>query len=325
MTIGCVVPSCREDKAVAFVHEWTREWRVHGVRVYVVEDGPSRNFRFGPHGGVDLMHLCWADAPAGMLDCITVRSPGCRQIGFWQAYRDGCEIIVTLDDDVRPIADERLFQRFAEVLTAGVTVWVDPLQNYPSRGYPSRNTGRLPVAFHIGAFLGTPDVDGETQLRHWAEFATRPPEYVRRPTIVPPGQLVPVNGGICGWQRALTPYVHYALWDADLGYRRFDDIWMGIIVKYILDLAELRMSYGPPGAFHVRASDAQRNSVLERDAKQWNEQFWETLALAIDRRRSAGGLSLDDAGAEVTAALERTGNAWAAREAAAMRAWRRFF
>ncbi len=325
MVIGCVVPSCREEQAVAFVREWMPELGGQGARLYVVEDGPSRSFHLGPHGSDDLAHLCWADAPAGMLDCITVRSPGCRQIGLWQAYRDGCDIIVTLDDDVRPMAGERLVERFAGILSAGLAVWVDPLENYRSRGYPYRNTGRMPVAFHVGTFFGLPDVDGETQLRHQAEFAGRPPEYVRRPTIVPPGQLVPVNGGICGWQRALTPYVHYTLWDPDLGYRRFDDIWMGIILKHMLDLAGLRMSYGPPGAVHDRASDARRNAVLECDAREWNEQFWEVLANAVDRCRPAGRLALDDAWAAVIEALERTGNAWAAREAAAMRAWRTFF
>jgi hypothetical protein len=325
MVVGCVVPSCREAQAVECVHEWASEWRAHDVRLYVVEDGPARSFRLGPCDGVQMAHLCWADAPAGMLDCITVRSPGCRQIGFWHAYQNACDVIVTLDDDVRPIADEQLFARFAEILTTGLTLWVDPLQNYRSRGFPLHNTGRVPIAFHAGAFFGVPDVDGETQLAHQAEFAARPPEYVRRPTIVPPGQLMPVNGGICGWQRALTPYVHYALWDTDLEYRRFDDIWMGIILKHILDLAGLRMSYGPPGALHVRASDAERNAVLERGAKSWNEQFWEALALAVAARRSSGELGLDAAWAEVVGALDRTGNAWAAREAAAMRAWRRFF
>jgi len=310
---------------VAWLKAWTPECRDRGVRMYLVEDGPTRSFDLPRDTDAGMQHLCWDDAPPGMLDCITIRSPGCRQIGCWKAYQDGCDVIVTLDDDVRPMAGTSLFDGFADVLDGGVAVWIDPLHNYRSRGYPVRNTGRVSVAFHVGSFFGIPDVDGETQITHQAEFATRPPEYVRRPTVVAPGQVIPVNGGICGWQRALTPYVHYTLWDAELGYRRFDDIWMGIILKQILDLAGMRMSYGPPGALHVRASDAARNAVFEQNGKAWNETFWEVLDRAVNTGRRDGPRSLDQACTEVTAALDTMGNPWAAREAAALRAWRRLF
>ena len=33
----------------------------------------------------------------------------------------------------------------------------------------------------------------------------------------------------------MTPYVHWTLWCTESGYRRFDDIWMGVIVKRLLD------------------------------------------------------------------------------------------
>jgi hypothetical protein len=321
MRIACIVPSCREAQLSAFVEAWRPELAAADVRLYVVEDAPARSFRLD----AAVTHLCWADAPPGMLDCISVRSPGCRQIGFWRAHEDGADVVVTLDDDVRPIAGERVFERFAEILAGGLPVWVDPMLNYRSRGYPTGNVGRLQTDFHVGTFFGVPDVDGETQLAQQAEFAARPPQYVERPTIVPAGQLLPVNGGICGWRRELTPYVHYTVWDPDLDYRRFDDIWMGIVLKLALDLSGRRLSCGPPGVLHERASDARRNAELERSAKAWNERFWEALAAAVARRAPSGPIDLDAAWHVVADALEQIGNAWAEREAAAMRRWRMFF
>lgn len=321
MRVGCIVPSCREAQVSAFVRAWLPELTADDVRLYVVEDAPARSFRLD----ATVAHLCWADAPPGMLDCISVRSPGCRQIGFYRAYQDDMDVIVTLDDDVRPIDGERLFQRFIAILTDGLPVWMDPMLNYRSRGYPTENVGRLPVAFHVGTFFGVPDVDGDTQLLREGEFAASPPQYVSQPTIVPAGQLLPVNGGICGWRRELTPYVHYAVWDPDLDYRRFDDIWMGIILKHVLDLTGRNLSCGPPGVRHERASDARQNARLERTAKAWNERFWEGLSQAVARRSPPRPIDLDSAWTLMADALDDLGNAWATREAAAMRSWRAIF
>lgn len=327
MRVACVVPSCREAQVLEFVRTWQSQLATSLVRLYVVEDGPARSFRFGASAGT-LTHLSWADAPDGMLDCISVRSPGCRQIGFWHAYHDGADVIVTLDDDVRPEGEE-LFVRFVEILDGGLPLWVDPMVNYRSRGYPTTNTGRLPVAFHVGTFAGIPDVDGETQLAVEARFTTEPPRYVPRPTIVPAGQLLPVNGGICGWRRELTPFVHYTVWAPEQDYRRFDDIWMGIILKQVLDLTGRHLSYGPPGVRHERASDARQNAQLERTAKGWNERFWEQLlanvATQVAARPPATTMTLDAAWELLAAALSDIDNPWAASEAAAMRRWRTFF
>ena len=330
-----VVPSCRKTQALEFVDAWKEGVQGLGdACLYIVEDGPSQTFEFGDEEGEWLRHLSWADAPAGMLECITVRSPGCRQIGFWQAYRDGCEIIITLDDDVRPLGGTggdgcAFLKAFCKILSEGVPLWIDPLQNYRSRGYPVENTGTVPVQFHVGCFAGIPDVDGETQLEIEAGLVDHPPRYLSRPVVAAPGQLLPINGGICGWQRQLTPYVHYTLWHAELAYRRYDDIWMGILLKRILDLSGRRMSYGPPAVHHQRASDAIANRGYERAGKVWNESFWQILDQRIlELQANENGespLPLDRAADLVVSALEEVDNSWAVAEAGAMRAWERFF
>ncbi|MBI4579021.1 MAG: hypothetical protein HY718_04920 [Planctomycetes bacterium] len=324
MTVALVVPSCREEQVVQFLLAWRGQAMEAGVRVYIVEDGPARTFDLPRDGGA-VEHLCWADAPGGMLACINVHTPGCRQIGIFRAHADGAEAIVTLDDDVRPAEGHNAFEAFREVLTRGVPVWVDPLLNYRSRGYPERNHGLVPIAFHVGSFLTIPDVDGETQLRHAAEFGERPPQYVPRPTIVPARQLIPVNGGVCGWTREVTPYVHYTVWDEELGYRRFDDIWMGIILKRLLDHCGLAMSYGPPCVHHVRASNAERNARLEANAKQFNETFWSWLDRALVDALNPAERSLASTWRAIAGALLQMDNRWARREGECMLRWREFF
>lgn len=325
MLTAIVVPSCREDQIQEFVRSWDSAFAREDVRLYIVEDAGARSFRLDCVTTAQVTHLCWSDAPPGMLDCISVRSPGCRQIGFWKAYHDGCELLITLDDDVRPAPGSDLIVEFSQVLNEGLPLWIDPLLNYRSRGFPTANLGRIRTDFHVGCFLGVPDVDAKTQLLHERDFIRVPPRYLPRPTVVPPGFLIPVNGGVAGWRRELTPFIHYTLWDRNLRYRRFDDIWMGVILKHMLDLSGLRMSFGPPSVRHCRASDARQNLEYERAGGEWNERFWELLRRAIDGARDSGRYALEEALALVVRCLMAMDNPWARREGEALLRWRGYF
>lgn len=326
MTIALVIPTIREDQALEFLSAWQDQLKEAQVKTYLVEDNAEKTFKIHAENYYQLEHLCWGDAPQALLDCIHVKSPGCRQIGFWKAYQEGCEIIVTLDDDVRPIQEEpNLFQAFYSILTQGLPVWVDPLLNYRSRGYPVENVGRIPVSFHIGSFLGVPDVDGETQLQYEKKFERHPPQYIPRPTLVPYGQLIPVNGGICGWRRELTPFIHYTLWHQELGYRRFDDIWMGVLLKKWMDLCQLKMSYGTTLVQHIRASDAQKNFGYEVEGKKWNEVFWQILNEALQKSQISGSQEPERIFKELCECLKSIDNEWAKKEAQAMLQWYSLF
>lgn len=325
MDIAVVVPSCREAELLRFVEAWRVEFVRHGASIYVVEDAGEPSFPLPRVRGLPIKHLSWKDAPPGMLECINVRSPCCRQIGFWKAWHDGCDVVVTLDDDVRPAAGTDLLGEFEHIFSEGVPLWIDPLLNYRSRGYPVLNPGRVSIDFHVGCFLGVPDVDAETQLRHEVDFQSVPPRYLDRPTVVPPGFLVPVNGGIAGWRRDLTPYVHFTLWDEQQGYRRFEDIWMGVILKHVFDASGLRMSFGPPFVEHRRASDARKNLKHEKAGKRWNESFWEILRQGLNGLQGPGPASIDESSEQVIRCLLSMDNSWARREGEALQRWRAFF
>jgi len=323
--IALVIPTIREDQILEFLASWREQLIEVSARVYVVEDNPTKSFAIKLDGAMNIEHLTWKDAPEGMLDCINVKSPGCRQIGFWKAYNDGCDVMITLDDDVRPAEGPNFFKQYYDILMNGTALWVDPLLNYRSRGYPEKKIGQVPIAFHVGSFLTVPDVDGETQLRYEKEFKKNPPQYIPRTTVVPKGQLIPVNGGICGWKRELTPYVHYTLWCKELSYRRFDDIWMGIILKRIMDHCGLSMSYGPPFVNHVRASNAEKNAQYEIEGKKWNEQFWAIFDQRLSKALDPEEKTLDETYENIALCLQQMDNLWAQREGAAMLQWRRFF
>jgi hypothetical protein len=217
------------------------------------------------------------------------------------------------------VVGRNFFSAYDEILTQGVPAWVDPLQNYRSRGYPVSNTGLVPTSFHMGGFLGVPDVDGETQLAHEHLFKKAPPVYLSKPVLVGRGQYIPVNGGICGWRSELTPFIHYTLWHEELAYRRYDDIWMGIILKTWMDLCDFNMSYGPPLVNHLRASDPHKNIGYEKTGKEWNESFWQKLRNNIFTNST--DRSIHDNFELVANALRRIENPWARREADAMIKW----
>jgi len=323
--ISLVIPSIREKQALEFLTAWQDQLIEADVNTYLVEDNPDKTFNIYEEDYYKLNHLVWRDAPLDMLKSINVKSPGCRQIGFWKAYKDNCEIIITLDDDVRPINGLNLFNSFYDILTKGIPAWVDPLLNYRSRGYPEKNVGSLPVCFHVGSFLSIPDVDGATQLQYEKDFIKSPPQYLPRPTIVPYGQMIPVNGGICGWRREMTPYIHYSLWNERLAYRRFDDIWMGIILKKFLDLNGLRMSYGPPFVNHIRASDSKMNTRYEAEGKKWNEKFWLEFNIQVSNVNIDCTASWNVIFHELGECLKRINNEWAQSEGEAMLKWNSFF
>ncbi len=323
--IALVVPTIREEQILLFIDSWEEQLKEAKVKFYIVEDNERPSFNINIDKNSNIEHLTWSDAPSELLSCINVKSPCCRQIGFWKAYNDGFDVIITLDDDTRPVAGKNLFNQFAQILLNGIPVWVDPMINYRSRGYPEKNTGNMPIHFHIGSFLSIPDVDGETQLKYQNEFNSNPPQYMPRVTLLSNKQLIPVNGGICGFRKEMVPFIHYTLWNKELKYRRFDDIWMGIILKRFFDLTNFNMSYGPPFVNHIRASDPNKNILYEVEGKKWNEDFWIQFDKKLEQYVKGIDRTPDFIYEQICLSLESMGNNWAVEEGIAMRMWKKLF
>lgn len=320
--IALVIPTIREKQITEFLQAWSSEILKNNVKTYIVEDNAQKEFSLKDfEESLGIIHLSHADASEELKSVISLKSPGCRQIGFFEAFKSDHEILITLDDDVRPIPESRFFENYYSILTKGIPEWVDPLLNYRSRGYPVENTGHIKIDFHIGSFMGVPDVDGETQLAEEDNFSSKPPEYQSKAILVPEGQFIPVNGGICGWRMELTPFIHYAIWSEELSYKRFDDIWMGVILKLWLDACGLKMSYGPPFVNHIRASDPLKNRELEQNGKIWNEVFWQILKNKFYEFRNISEKDKEKNLEYIIRSLESIDNAWSQAEAKALRKW----
>src|SRR5690606_3959324 len=100
--VGVVVPTNRPEKFLEFFGQWGQYFEDYGVTLYVVEDAPEPSFEM-PDGNFRIFHLSHKDI--GDLDFIPTRTGSIRSFGMLAAYRDGCDIIVTLDDDCHPVGD----------------------------------------------------------------------------------------------------------------------------------------------------------------------------------------------------------------------------
>lgn len=100
-----VVPTIREDSIKSFLDAWKNEFR--DLKIIVVEDNPSRTFDLN-YGNVE--HFLWEsiDRDLGKESWIIPRRTDCiRSYGFWKAYHQEPEFIITLDDDCYPYHVER--------------------------------------------------------------------------------------------------------------------------------------------------------------------------------------------------------------------------
>src|SRR5687767_13627884 len=87
--IAVVCPSNRPDSLARWEREWKSEFDRPDVRVYVVRDEPQTWEQIADTLG----DKAWV-IPR-QTDCV-------RSWGFLQAYKDGAQVIISLDDDCYP-------------------------------------------------------------------------------------------------------------------------------------------------------------------------------------------------------------------------------
>jgi hypothetical protein len=244
-------------------------------RLILVEDGPTKTFP--PVGQTD--HYAWDDVEriVGPVHGIfSRRDSAIKAFGFMAAYWLGADMILTLDDDCYPHPGQTALvagHRAAMVHP----VWVESVPGRRTRGLPYRNRGRLPdVVANVGLWSGVADDDAACALVNDPGPFTPPAGTV----VVPHGQFVPVCGMNLAFARKAAPLFYFPKMGAGSPYRRFDDIWGGIIAKRVMDHLGWRMSVGEPFIVHARASDPFKNLVAEAPGVGLNETFWEAVAAA---------------------------------------------
>lgn len=292
--IVCVVPTIRPECHRQFKDAWWSLFVRHRVTLITVWDGES------PH----VTEQRWDDEiphPAHVpfdADCeaeLFCRfTDGIRNLGFVAAAAMGADFVLTLDDDVRAITEEDGYWLTDYMTVDEVTAKFDPIQAHLDalarrvpiswmntahmgapylRGFPYGVRDEAPVMLSHGVWVGTPDFDGETQLRlEQAGGVPKTLPYYVGP--VPKGVLIPICGMSLMVRKDALPYLYFTPMGPDSGFpdlHRFADIWMGTVLKRKFDELGWAVYTGASTVLHSRASDAKVNEERERLGREWNE------------------------------------------------------
>ena len=262
-----VVPTIRETSIKDFLESWQSvdDWDV----IIVVEDNPEKSFDIE----VDY-HFCWKDIDGDLRDdswIISRRDSAIRSYGFYKAYQLGAEYIFTLDDDCFPIVGSNFCEEHLDNLE-NTTKWCDSVLGYRTRGLPYKNFGNLSnVKLSMGLWEGVPDLDAVNTLVNYQELK------LSDTRVMPVGQYFPICGMNLAFKSEITPLTYFPLMGEGYLFKRFDDIWFGIMCKKICDHLGFSITCGKPYIHHSRASDVFDNLIKEAPGIKYNEKFWEII------------------------------------------------
>jgi hypothetical protein len=291
---GIVVTTIYDGAFIDAYHEhFERYGRTAEVRFYVVGDlttpeACAERVRAYTRRGLPWFFLTPDDQRAFLSDFpalaaeIPWRSDNRRNVGFLMAYRDGCDPIISIDDDNYPtpgwdfLGEHAVTGRDVTLpvavgsdnwfnICSMMTVDCPPLgggQTVYPRGfpYPRRTlacgtvsavaeTGR--VAVNAGLWSGDPDVDAATRIV--TRCATR--EAFTQSYLLGRGVRSPINTQNTAVMRAALPayyYVKMGVSLAGLKLDRFGDIFSGYFVQLCAEAVGHRVRVGSPVVEHRR-------------------------------------------------------------------------
>ena len=277
MTTALVIPTVREKSILRFFNNWKIS---NEVVVFVIEDNPTKTFNLDVVGRPDhLIHVSWKEIDEDLKDkswIIPRRTDCIRSYGFYLAYKQKFDCILTLDDDCyRADSDESFdvfLNRHYDNLNWQPTKWVSTIKELKPRGMPFKNRGERKVVLNMGFWNNVPDLDAPTHLAwKWDSYNAN----IFKP--VPPNYFFPMSGMNLIFRREITPMMYFMLMGQGYKYDRFGDIWCGIIAKKICDHLGYAVTAGSPSVNHDKASSVWNNLRKETEALYENEYFWESI------------------------------------------------
>ncbi len=201
-----------------------------------------------------------------------------RNIGYLMALEEGCELLISIDDDNFPTDDDfigchlqtgNILQEKLITETSGFHNICEYLQITPDRqifprGYPfnlrgnrnQSNRSNAPANNKIGVtaglWLSDPDIDATT----WLNGKVTATEYLGRNTqVLDQNTWTPVNTQNTSVIRALIPaYLCIPMgWDVPGGkIQRYGDIWGGYFLQALMRGTEYHIAFGRPIVDHRR-------------------------------------------------------------------------
>ena len=281
MSIAIVVPTNRPEQFWAFYSAWRHQFKRHNVTMYLVEDNPTITIDIMPEFAYK--HLCQKNAEK--YDFIPIRTGSIRSLGMLEAYKDGHDIIVTLDDDCLPADDidiieeyKKAFNKkwsFSEYFDVGNTFGLNEFM----RGYPIWEREVNNPLIQYGGWDNVPDLDAFTQMKHEDLGAVEGYEFDRKTMSMPNG--VAFTGCIMNtaMKREAVPLLYQHMMGIErVGYDRADDIWSGYFAKKICDHLRIPILInGKASIVHTRASNTRANLTKELVAYGYNDVLWKNL------------------------------------------------
>jgi reversibly glycosylated polypeptide/UDP-arabinopyranose mutase len=269
-----VVPTIRD---LSFLEDWREEFEPH--KIIVCEDHPEKQLRLPK--GFQIDHYSWRemDAELGADSWIIPRfNASVRSFGYWKAWQEKPDMIVTIDDDCYPSANGNgtragFIDRHWQNLQAKATLGWERTADFCTRGFPYELRDSAAVVVSHGLWCGIPDLDAPTQLVT-PNLQVDPSPGVK---VIPRGTYFPMSGMNLAFSPLVAPALYFLIMGRDWPFDRFDDIWAGVLVKKICDHLGFAMCSGEPTVEHRRASNVFTNLKKEAAGIEANEYFWQAV------------------------------------------------
>ncbi|MBB5351093.1 glycosyltransferase involved in cell wall biosynthesis [Haloferula luteola] len=215
----------------------------------------------------------WGNHPALMFQQDEHRAGGAstKNIGIRRALEAGVDVLIVLDDDLRPTPevpdlDVVIADHLASLKPQRVYPF-DHVTHPPSRGTPYfHGDVELPVACSLGWWSGIPDRDAARQL---VEGAYSDMDFLSQ------GEAIFGNWFAgSGMNIAFRPKLWWPWCQFVEGVGRMDDIWMFFIWCKEAYRRGHCFSFCGPVLHHARQSDVFANLIHEAAFLEQNETAW---------------------------------------------------
>ncbi len=263
--IAITVPTVagREETFAGFMEAWAPLFEKHNVELVIVYDGEQPFVR---HNGVD-----WsAKTIMGKYsEALSNFNGGIRNLGLaYIAKYLPAEIVMTLDDDTRPVGDT--LQDHLNALDKRVpTSWLSTAVDEYMRGFPYGIRDEAEVVLSHGVWDNVADWDAPTQL---VLGSKRHVDFYRGP--IPKGIYYPMCAMNIAFKRKMLPHMFQAPQVMELNIGRADDIMCGVLSKREIDREGWAVVSGYSRVFHARASNVFKNLRLEAATIELFEDVW---------------------------------------------------
>lgn len=245
-----------------------------------------------------------------------------RNIGYLKALEDGCEVLISIDDDNYPPSTD-----FIKDHAVTGRPWQGPLISDPSgfvnpceylelsparrvfpRGFPfklrdMRNKpdtvmpGNIRIGVKTGLWTGAPDLDAVTWLNGTVEsvaYRGEPTHVLSHETWIPLGTQ---NLSVC---RDLVPACMCVPmgWEMPCGrLERYGDVWGGYFMQAIMRGTPYHAAFGLPLTEHRRNS---HNPIEDLRKEYWGMLLTDWLVDRLKNRFSPSGSSVTDRTVELS-------------------------